>query len=198
MEDTEKYCSIRIDEMSVKATLSYNVYHDKIDGFENMGSIGCGQGIGKQALVFLATGLFSSWKQPLGFFISKSVTSGDKLWFLLEEWLSLVNEIGLSVKSVVFDQGTSNQKLVKLLNVTFDKPYFVHVNKKVFVFYDPPHLLKSIRNNLQHRDIMLDGHTISCKYIEDKLYEIESSKTITLRLAPKLTKNTLHFRHSVK
>ena len=103
-----------------------------------------------------------------------------------------MNNIGLSVKSVVFDQGTSNQKLVKLLNVTFDKPYFVHVNKKVFVFYDPPHLLKSIRNNLQHHDFMLNGHTISWKYIE-KLYEIESSKTITLRLAPKLTKKHIAF-----
>ena len=162
-----------------------------------MGSIGCCLGIGKQALVFLATGLFSSWKHPLGFFIFKSATPGDKLRLLLEECLSLANDIGLSVKSAVFDQGTRNQKLVKLLNVTFDKPYFVHVNKNVFVFYYTPHLLKSIRNNLQHHDFMLDGHSISWKYIE-KLYEIESSKTIILRLAPKLTKNTLHFRHSPK
>ena len=52
MKDIEKYCSICIDEMSIKAALSYNVYHDKIDGFENMGSIGCGLVIGNQALVF--------------------------------------------------------------------------------------------------------------------------------------------------
>ena len=68
------------------------------------------------------------------------------------------------MKSVVFNQGTSNQKLVKLLNVTFDKPYFVHINKKVFVFYDPPHLLKSIRNNLQHHDFMLDGYASGYGY----------------------------------
>ena len=40
---------------------------DMIDGFEDIGSSGCSQGIGKQALVFMATGLFSNWKQPLDF-----------------------------------------------------------------------------------------------------------------------------------
>ena len=48
MKDIEKYCSICIDEMSITAALSYNVCHDKIDGFENIGSIGCGHGIWKQ------------------------------------------------------------------------------------------------------------------------------------------------------
>ena len=70
----------------------------------------------------------------MGFFISKSAASGEKLWMLLKECLSLVNDIGSSVKYVVFDQGTNNQKLKKLLNVTFNKPDFVHVNKKVFAF----------------------------------------------------------------
>jgi len=126
MKDAEKYCNICIDEMSVKAALSYNVPTDKITGFENMGSIGCGQGIGKQALVFMATGLFSNWKQPLGFFVSKSATSGERLKILLEECLLLINNTGLCVKSVVCDQGTSNQKLIKLLNVNVNEPYFVH------------------------------------------------------------------------
>ena len=59
------------NEMSIKCALSYNATRDRIDGFEYMGSGGCSQGIGKQALVFMATGLFSTWKQPLGFFYIK-------------------------------------------------------------------------------------------------------------------------------
>ena len=186
MSELEKSCSICLDEMSIKCALSYNATSDRIDGFENMGSIGCSQGIGKQALVFMATGLFSNWKQPLGFFISKSSTPGPKLKILLEECVSLLTDIGLYVKCVICDQGSSNQKLVKLLNVTVDKPYFVQNENKVFVFYDPPHLLKSVRNNLQKHNFMLDDHILCWSYLQ-KLYQIESSKTTMLRLAPKLT-----------
>ena len=125
------------------------------------------------ALVFMATGLFSTWKQPLGFFISKSSTSGPQLKILLEECVSLLMGIGLYVKCVVCDRG--NQKLVKLLNVTVDKPYFAQNENKVFVSYDPPHLLKSVRNNLQKHNFMLDDHILCWAYLQ-KLYQIESSK----------------------
>ena len=53
--------------------------------------------------------------------------------------------------------------------------------------FDPPHLLKSVRNNLKNRDFLLDKKVISRKYIE-KVYEIESAKPNMLRLVPKLTK----------
>ena len=98
----------------------------------------------------------------------------------------LAFDIGLCVKSVIFDQGASNQKLVKLLDVTVETPFFVMMTK-VFVLFDPPHLLKSVRNNLKNHDFLLDDKVISWKYIE-KVYEIESAKPNMLRLVPKLTK----------
>ena len=52
-------------KMTVKAGLSYNITIDRIDGFYNMGSIGCSQAVGKQALMCMATGLFSNWKKNL-------------------------------------------------------------------------------------------------------------------------------------
>ena len=57
----------------------------------------------------------------------------------------------------------------------------------MFVLFDPPHLLKSVRNNLKNHDFLLDDKVISWKYIE-KVYEIESAKPNMLRLVPKLTK----------
>ena len=44
-----------------------------------------------------------------------------------------------------------------------------------------------MRNNLQKHDFISNGHTISWSYI-NKLYNIESSKICSLRLATKLTK----------
>ena len=58
----------------------------------------------------------------------------------------------------------------------------------MFVLFDPPHLLKSVRNNLKNHDFLLDNKVISWKYIE-KVYEIiESAKPNMLRLVPKFTK----------
>ena len=73
-----------------------------------MGSMGCGQGVEKHTLVFMATGLFSSWQQPLGFFVAKTVTPAEKLKTLLLECLTHLQDSGLDVHSVIFDQGTNN------------------------------------------------------------------------------------------
>ena len=74
----------------------------------------------------------------------------------------------------------------KLPKVTVDEPYFVQSENKLFVFYDLPHLLMSVRNNLQKHNFMLDDHILCWAYLQ-KLYQIESSKTTMLRLAQKLT-----------
>ena len=38
------------------------------------------------------------------------------------------------------------------LDVTVETPFFCHGDNKVFVLFDPPHLLKSVRNNLKNHD----------------------------------------------
>ena len=59
--------------------------------------------------------------------------------------------IGLDVKVLTCDQGSNNRSVMhSLFGVTVDGPYFIFKNvDKVYVVYDPPHLLKNIRNNLK-------------------------------------------------
>ena len=40
---------------------------------------------------------------------------------------------------------------MKLLDVTMETPFFVMMTIKC-LFYSPPHLLKSVRNNLKNHD----------------------------------------------
>lgn len=171
--------------MAVKAGISYNVCKDRIEGFENFGNIGVGQEVGKQALTFMATGIFSSWKQPLGYSIQKA----DTLHALLFECLEAVKECGLQVKCIICDQGTNNQKLFNILKVTPEQPNFSFNEDKIFVKFDPPHLLKSIRNNLNSMISNLMA-TIFWKYLE-QMFEIDTSKSVGLRLVPKLTRKHL-------
>jgi len=50
---------------------------------------------------------------------------------------------------MICDQGSNNQSMVTKLEAYVSKPYFMHNNNHLIVFYGPPHLLKNIHNNLK-------------------------------------------------
>lgn len=189
MSEMDKCCSVCFDEMSLKAGLAYDNQTDKIIGFEDLGDIvGPGQQIGKQALVFMVQGILKKWKQPLGFFISSKQTSANVIDILLRDCLTRLQEIGLSVKCIICDQGSSNQSLFNnILKISVQMPYFMFNNEKMYVLYDPPHLLKCVRNNLLNHDLIVSGQKVSWKHISE-LFELDSKKVTGLRLAPKLSR----------
>ena len=189
MSALDKCCSVSFDEMSIKASLSYDCQADKIIGFQDYGkSVEHEQQIGKQVLVFMAQGIFKKWKQPLGFFIASKQTSSNVLDILLRDCLTRLKDIGLSVKCIVCDQGSSNQSLYNnILKVSVQQPYFLFKDEKIYVLHDPPHLLKCVRNNLLKHDIIVQGNKVSWKHITT-LFEQDSAKITGLRLAPKLTR----------
>lgn len=57
-------------------------------------------------------------------------------------------------------------------------------NDKISFIYDPPHLLKSLRNNLLKYNLLYKNREIKWKYICDA---IESENPLKLKLLPKLT-----------
>ena len=48
-----------------------------------------------------------------------------------------------------------------LEKVTIQKPFMKHGNKQLFVFYDPPHLLKNVGNNLKKPDLKVGDNMLS-------------------------------------
>ena len=61
---------------------------------------------------------------------------------------------------------------------------FERNGETIFVMYDPPHLLKNIRNNLKRNGFIVDGNKIAWKHIE-RFYAIDAS--LPIRMAPRLT-----------
>ena len=59
----------------------------------------------------------------------------------------------------------------------------MHGNKQIFVFYDPPHLLKNVQNYLKKADMKVGDKIVSWQHIVD-FYNIDKGQTI--QLAPKL------------
>ena len=67
-------------------------------------------------------------------------------------------------------------------NVTLKKPYIKYGDKKIFVLYDPPYLLKNIWNNLKKTDFEINAKIVSWQYIVDfydelSVYEFLWNKT---------------------
>ena len=100
--------------------------------------------------------------------------------------LGKLDETGLIVKSIVSDVGSSNQKMVSALEITESKPYFRFKDRKIYFFFDPPHLLKCMRNNLKVHNLMVrNGEIVSWVFIYQFFFLQDFQNE--LRLAPKLT-----------
>ena len=75
------------------------------------------------------------------------------------------------------------------MGVTEEKPYFEMRGSMYFTICDPPHLIKSIRNNLMKYDFEYDTHVAKWSDIEN-MYSKDGKEP--LRLAPKVSEKHLN------
>ena len=54
--------------MAIKQGLTYNHGTDRVEGFEDFGSVGQTRYIANHTTMFMVRGLASKWKQPIGYF----------------------------------------------------------------------------------------------------------------------------------
>ena len=180
----EKECVLMWDEMSIKTILQYNSRDDLIEGYQDLGELGRTSKFAKYALCFMLRGLKFSWKQPVAYFISNTNIHGHDLSVLITKVIKSVLDSGLILRSMVCDQGTTNQKAISLLSISEERPYFESGKHKIFFNYDVPHLIKSVRNNLLKQDFIVEEEIISWDVIRE-LREVERNNLC--KAAPKLT-----------
>lgn len=182
-----KIVTLVIDEMAIKEGLSYDSGKDVIEGFSD--GVTKTNELANHAIVFMVKAIVEKWKQAIGFFLCSGPMSGSDMKTLLMECISKLKNIGLKVLVMIGDQGSNNRNLFETqLAITKDQPFFMHDTDKIFVMYDPPHLVKNVRNNLKKHGLTVSGKDIMWQHIKD-FFDKDSSKAI--RMAPKLT--PLHF-----
>lgn len=176
----DRQCSLVFDEMAVKCYLSYNKHQDKVVGLTDDGKMA------NEALVFMIRGLSMKWKQAVGYFFTHDTVATSKLADLVQKCVRLAENVGLNVRCVVCDQGATNVSAMKQLGFTVEAPKIRidGLQRDIHVIFDVPHLMKSVRNNLQSHDISIGEKIISWKHI-DAFYRIDKGHPI--RLAPRLT-----------
>ena len=72
-------------------------------------------------------------------------------------------------------------RVIEIFLKTTPENFFISSGLKIFFLYDPPHLIKSIRNALYNKGF----GNINFKYIK---YIYNMKKTLTIKMKDKLTK----------
>ena len=189
IDENTKLCTISMDEMSLKVNLAYDSSKDEVIGLQDFGDAKKPKELATSALVLMARGVMGNWKQSLGYYLVNESCDSDKVREKLFEAIDKATSIGLTVTAVISDLGSNFIKLARDLNITPEKPWFIHNGKKVIYIFDPPHVIKAEGNNMMNYEFHFDKKVASWKDVE-ALYANDKAQSI--RCCPKLTDNHIH------
>ena len=102
----------------------------------------------------------------------------------MKDAIDKVQGIGLNVVVVMSDLGSNFQSLANHLGITAEKPWFMHNQKRYYLMFDPPHLIKCIRNNLMKYTFRFGQYTAKW---EDIIHFYNKDMELQIRAAPKIT-----------
>ena len=189
MRPQDRLCTLCMDEISLKTNLTYNLPEDKIIGLEDFGGCYRTNKVATSALVLLIRSISGKWKQPIGYYLANGTCPTNIMEDVMKEAIDKLEGIGLDIVVVMSDQGSNFYSLAQRLQVSPEQPWFIHNNTTYFLVFDPPHLIKSVRNNLMKYSLRFDQNVAKWKDIE-VVFEKDSS--LPIRSTPKLTEKHIH------
>lgn len=164
-ENIQKHGILLLDEIATRESISVHTksltYKGLVDfGMDNEQSPEFSHKA-NHGLVIMFQPLFDDYTQPIAVFASRGPVKGHVLAQLIIKAIVLLENVGAQVHGVVTDGASTNRKFWAELGVngsrTNLKNYFQHPSsedRRVFVFSDTPHLIKTIRNRLYNNKIL--------------------------------------------
>lgn len=200
LKNKEKNCVLLMDEMALSANLNYNRTKDMIEGFQDLGNGRRKPVFSNHATVFMVRGVYRKFKQPVAFMLCENATDKINLKNMIIDIVRALRNTGLHIIATISDQGTNNVAAINSLLHETSETYIRRQEEKRHVgyevdginivhLYDPPHLLKGVRNNMITKNIYFDhqGKRKIAKW--DHIVQFYNFDQIAddLRLCPKLT-----------
>lgn len=108
---------------------------------------------------------------------------------MLEDVVEQLECRGLFPLVVTIDQCQTNMKMAREAGMTKKNPIIRVNNTKMALIFDPPHLLKSLRNNFMKHNLVFKNKICSFDVLK-RLYEIDQASTP--RLVPKLVEHCVN------
>lgn len=190
------------DEMAIRQHVEYD--GTKFSGYIDMGdNIACNDNIlASEALVFMIVCINGAWKIPIAYFLINKINAEQKSNLALQ-CISAVHNAGMRVVSVTCDGMNTNLSTLKHLGCNFNditslQTWFPHpdTQEKIFVFLDPCHMLKLIRNIIGDMKQMVDrnGHVIRWSDLV-QLNELQQQES--MHLANKLRSARIQYHNQI-
>ncbi|XP_071502692.1 uncharacterized protein [Diadema antillarum] len=213
LQDYQKNITLSFDEMRISEGLVYSHSTGQIIGFTSLGDMNdelerytrscqddkASPYLASHVLTLMVRGICASYHAAVAFFSTQGVTS-DQLYNIVLEAVELLELQGFNVRALVADGATPNRTFYNMLKSQDGDCSFIHptTKKRIFLFSDVPHLLKTCRNNIENsgfhnktRNLMFRGLSISWKHIVD-VYEWDMENTTGLRMLHRLTEDHIH------
>lgn len=203
-ENGTVYCTLSLDEMSIRRNVQWSDRRKKFVGGITYGSIPNNAEylpVANNAIVFMVNGINIKFNLPIQFEFINSLQSHEKAAMILMA-LKVLNEIGIKVMAITFDGLANNISTCNLLGACFNvdgdfRPHIInpYTKEKVYIILDPPHMIKLIRNCIGTKKSLYhaDGLQIEWKFFE-ALVELETKCDIVTH---KLTKDHILFDKNI-
>ena len=154
---------VEIRQNDNQISREYSKKYDIIEGLVDMGNDHRKSELAKHAILFCVDSINAEndWRQLLSFGFNENGASAEELFEIIPQIIKELRNAAADVRLIVCDQGSNNQKLYKLLDVSFDKPYFFVESVKIFATFDWPHLVKRLIAHLRtYNEIYVDGKIV--------------------------------------
>ena len=205
LNDEERAVALSFDEVHVRSDISYDSQEDQILGPHS------------KANTMIMRGVFKKYKMPIWYRMDTALKK-DELFQIIHR----LEGLGYHVVSVTSDMGPDNRGLAKELGITPHHSWFPNPARpkaNIYYFFDVPHILKLIRNNLLEYGFIVPneegkeapinksmlknvfekirgeaGHseiTIAHKLNDEKIYEVQGQDKQRVKLAAVLLSETM-------
>ncbi len=156
-------CAIAIDAMCIRKEVSWDANRQQFSGYVDLGSGEDSSMEATEALVIMAVGVSGTWKLPVAYFLTKSL-SGVTQTQLIGHVLDRLVSVGVQPLSITFDGHQTNLATARNLGCSFNPDNIIShfqyqgVAHDICVFMDPVHMIKLVRNLFQHfGEIVIPG-----------------------------------------
>lgn len=114
-------------------------------------------------------------KFPLSFLFTGNGFKGNYLVIIIKQAIKYIIEVGLIPTCIECERGIQNLRTYMLLGGTQEKPYIIENENKIYLLFDMPHLIKSIRNNLLNGDFQIGEKVISLSDVHKAFIDTKNS-----------------------
>ena len=212
-DDYFRDCMIVLDEMSITPGSHYDTSTNTFTGNVTLINHDMTQ-VATHGLVFMIAGLSARWKQVVRYEFTGDSVDGQILKIIIDEIVTLAENIGLRVHAITSDMGSANQAMWKCYGIKVSRfskvinscehPY--DPQRRLYFYADSPHAFKNAKAGFLSNEIItipdnfvtnygLPTNVVQSKHVYDV---INVDKSNDLKLAPKLREEYLNCSNHFK